>query len=228
MSPRTRTQPKGVEVIALPNVVEPEKPKIHASSVYEARRQGSTLILTEERLHQLLTDPRFIQKIENTSAYKEKGYTSFWTEIQGTERETGYYRIMPAGTQGEDRFQFVSGDYHEALKKVPKEELAHFFKGSNYLSVIVWRPGVNVGRVGVNGDDRLDDAASVVVVEQAQAGSTVVENALRYGTTEVRNVLSNHIKEVSGGPTAISIALRIDNEELRVLVAEALRNRRNS
>ncbi len=228
---RTRIQSKGVEVVALPNVVEQKNDQ--ANSAAEARKRGGTLVLTEERLHQLLTDPEFIRKMEGTSAYKENDFVSFWTEIEGTERETGYYRIMPAGTQGKGRFQFVSDDYNEALKKVPNEELAYFSKGSNYLWVDVRRSGLGCRRVGVGGVGRLEGAASVVVVEQAHVpnahgGETSLEDALRFDPADARESLAQHIEAGLGGPSAVSTALRSGNVKFRLMVADALRNMRET
>jgi hypothetical protein len=67
----------------------------------------------------------------------------------------------------------------------------------------------------------------VAAQKTAFGGKSAVEYALESGPKEVREVLARHIEEEAGGSTAVSIALRSDNAELRVLVSEALRNRRN-
>jgi hypothetical protein len=62
----------------------------------------------------------------------------------------------------------------------------------------------------------------------AYGGMTPVEYALVSGSKEVREALAHHIEYEAGGRTAVSTALLSDDKELRVLVSEALRNRRST
>ncbi len=133
-----------------------------------------------ERLHQLIHDPEFVKNIENTEFYKRNGYAWFWTGIKGTEKAR-YHRITSQG------FEFISNNYDAAVKKVPHNELAYFYKGSNYLSVGVRRSDVDYGRLLVDGFDGLDGVAPVVVVDNQDGPSPSRAKASQ--RTEVHGVL---------------------------------------
>ena len=131
---------------------------------------GSSTISPEvklERLPQLLNDPDFVKSIEGTEYNKRNGYTWFWTDTVGTNL-SGYYRINPQGKTLDEMFTHISDIFDSKVQAVPFNEIVHFYKGNQPLSVVVWRSDVGDRRLDVDGDDRLGDVAPAVVVEQVQ------------------------------------------------------------
>ncbi|MDE1833930.1 MAG: hypothetical protein KGH64_01180 [Candidatus Micrarchaeota archaeon] len=162
-----RTRARDVETV-LPKVVE-QSADYQRSGEIASSHNGTRIRL--ERLPQLLNDPDFVKSIEGTGSYKRDGYTWFWTDTVGTNL-SGYYRINPQGKTLDEMFTFISDSFDRKVEKVPFKERAYFWKGNRPLSVGVWRSGVDGGRLGVDGYDRLDVVAPVVVVEQVRAKPT--------------------------------------------------------
>ena len=162
-----RTRAREVET-TLPKVVEQKADYHHKSGDVASEHNGTRVKL--ERLPQLLNDPDFVKTIEGTESYKRNGYTWFWTDTVGTNL-SGYYKINPKGKTLDEMFEFISKEFDSKVRAVPFNERAYFWKGSQPLSVDVRRSDVDNGRLGVDGDGRLDDVAPVVVVEQVQASS---------------------------------------------------------
>ncbi len=162
-----RTQTREVER-TLPKVVE-QSADYHQSGDVASQHNGTRIKL--ERLPALLNDPEFVKTIESTESYKRSGYTWFWTDTVGTNL-SGYYKINPKGKTLDEMFTFISKEWDRDVEKVPFNERACFWKGSQPLSVRVRRSGILDRRLVVCGFDRLDDVAPVVVVEQAQAASS--------------------------------------------------------
>ena len=155
-----RTRAREVETV-LPKVVE--QMADYQRSVDVAREHNGTLIRLE-RLPQLLNDPDFVKSIESTESYKRNGSVWFWTDTVGTNLN-GYYRINPQGKSLDDMFRFISASLDTKAKEVPFNERAYFWIGNYPLSVGIRGSDSDYGRLVVYGDDGLDNAAPVVVVD---------------------------------------------------------------
>ena len=81
----------------------------------------------------------------------------------------GYYRINPQGKKLDDMFQFISKGFDSKVQVVTFNEKVPFYKENRPLSAVVRRSGVGDNRLLVDGDDRLDGVAPVVVVEGEDA-----------------------------------------------------------